>query len=419
MNTIVRTLLIALGIVAALNTGALAQDDDRDLPSVEELEAESQHLTNDATVITPASTAGRAQDFGRAARTRFRLCIPKRFRRLPAGENPFTIRRVYALPPIGGRGTIAIVSAFHWPNALKDFNTFARMFRLPRERSNDVYAASNKVFQVINARGTTPPVEADWALESALDTEWAHAMAPGAKIVLVQAASNSFVDLFQAVDVARNLPGVRQVSMSWGGPEFSQQTIFEPIFNKPGVLFFAAAGDTGGQTSYPSTSPLVVACGGTRINRTARGHFISETGWAGGGGGQSVFFGIPSYQAGRPEVVAKTGAARGTPDISFNADPATGVAVFDSTPSNGQSGWLTVGGTSLSSPALAGIVNLAHHWTNRNQTTTTDELALIYRNLGNRFAFRDILVGTAGSFSCTPSWDFVTGVGSNFGVFGK
>lgn len=416
---IVRTLLIGLGILMALN-GAMAQDDERDLPSIAELEAEAQVLTGDTTVVTPASTTSSASDFSRRAHTNMRLCIPRRGgRRLPAGENPFSIRRVYGLPPIGGRGTIAIVSAFHWPTALDDFNTFARMFRLPRERSNDAFASTNKVFQVVNARGATPAVDPGWALESAIDTEWAHAMAPGAKIVLVQASSNSFVDLFQAVDVARNLPGVKQVSMSWGGAEFSQQTIFEPLFDKPGVLFFAGAGDTGGQTAYPSTSPQVIACGGTRINRTARGRFISETGWSSGGGGQSVFFSIPSYQASRSEVVAKVGAARGTPDLSFNADPATGVAVFDSTPVNGQSGWMTAGGTSVASPSLAGIVNLSHHWTRRAETTTTDELTLIYRNLGNRFAFRDILVGAAGSFSCTPSWDFVTGVGSSIGVFGK
>jgi len=102
-------------------------------------------------------------------------------------------------------------------------------------------------------------------------------------------------------------------------------------------------------------------------------------------------------------------------DVSAVADPNTGVAVFDSTPFQGLSGWLVFGGTSVASPSLAGVVNLAGHF----YANTNAELTAIYGDLGNANDFRDILSGTAGSFSATAGWDFVTGVGSNQGLLGK
>ena len=336
------------------------------------------------------------------------------------GENPLSIRRVYGLPPFGGHGTIAIVGAFHWPTALNDFNRFARTWGLPRERSNDAGAASNRVFQVVYADGTQPAVDAGWALESAIDVEWAHAMAPDARIVLVEATSSAFHDLFHAVDVASALPGVTEVSMSWGASEFATEGTFEHHFTQtPGIIYFGATGDAGGTTQYPSTSPNVVAVGGTRLNRDSRGRFLSETGWADSGGGSSAFLAIPAYQASQPTVAAQVGTQRGVPDVSFDADQASGVAVYDSTPDNGLSGWLVVSGTSVGTPATAGVVNLSHTWNRRHPAGSAAELTLMYQGLGNRDRFRDILSGTAGSFSCHAGWDFVTGIGAAVGVAGK
>lgn len=330
----------------------------------------------------------------------------------PKGETPQSIRSIYLLPDTGGVGTIAIVDAYHYATALNDFNTFARQFGLPQETSSNVTAGTNTVFQVVYANGYKPPVDAGWNEEAALDIEWAHAMAPKAKIVLVEAASSSSTALYDAVWTASMLYDVRQVSMSWGGSEFYYEQYYDGYFTKPGVVYFAASGDVGGRVIYPGTSPYVVSAGGTTINRNASGGFVSETGWSQGGGGPSRFEARPAYQAAIASIV---GRYRGTPDFSFDADPNSGVSVYDSTPEGGYSGWMVFGGTSVASPALAGIVNLAMS----NKQNTPAELGLIYGNLGQTTNFRDILSGTAGSFHASRGWDFVTGVGSNLGLLGK
>ncbi len=240
-------------------------------------------------------------------------------------------------------------------------------------------------------------------------------MAPNAKIVLVEAATNSFTDLFAAVDVASNYiaanGGKGEVSMSWGGSEFSGEVSNDSHFSTSGIVYFASSGDTGGVTIYPGVSPNVVSAGGTTINRDRNSNFLSETGWSGSGGGPSTFELRPGYQA---SIAAIVGSKRGVPDFSFDADPNSGVSVYDSTRCQGNSGWLVFGGTSVASPSLAGIVNLAGAFALGSQV----ELSTIYSNLGTS-AFRDILSGTAGSFSATTGWDFVTGVGSNQGLSGK
>lgn len=125
--------------------------------------------------------------------------------------------------PSAGSGVIVIVDAFDYPTALKDFNVFASQFGLPQEPSTDPFDPNNQVFQVVYANGSRPRSNCGWAQEAALDIEWAHAMAPNAKIVLVEAATNSFTNLFRAVDVASSIAGAREVSMSWGGSEFSSE----------------------------------------------------------------------------------------------------------------------------------------------------------------------------------------------------
>lgn len=178
------------------------------------------------------------------------------------------------------------------------------------------------------------------------------------------------------------------------------------------MVYFAASGDTGGQTIYPGTSPKVVSAGGTTINRNASGVFVSETAWSGSGGGPSKYEPRPGYQ---DVIFSIVGSKRGAPDFSFDANPSSGVSVYDSTSCQGMSGWMVFGGTSVASPSLAGIVNLASHFYN----STNLELSTIYSNLGNASTFRDITSGGAGSYSAKVGWDFVTGVGSNQGQSGK
>jgi kumamolisin len=272
-------------------------------------------------------------------------------------------------------------------------------------------------FSVVFASGAQPRKNCGWGQEAALDIEWSHAMAPNARIVLVEAASNSFTNLFNAVDVATSQvtgfgTGKGEVSMSWGGSEFSSESGDDSHFTNSTVVYTASSGDTGGANIYPSVSPDVVSAGGTTINRDRNGNFVSETGWSGSGGGPSKYESKPSYQNG----IANTSATkRSAPDFSFDADPNSGVSVYDSTSCQGLSGWLVFGGTSVSAPSLAGIINSAAHF----YAGSFGELTTIYGNYANTSDFRDITSGTAGSFSAGPGYDFVTGVGSDQGLNGK
>jgi subtilase family serine protease len=374
-------------------------------------------------VVLPDSSVEHAGDNGVRAHTNHLIQgRPQAASAVPTGETPASIRTVYNLPATGGGGVIAIVDAFHYPTALNDFNVFSNQFGLPTEPGSNPLASTNQVFQVIYASGKQPRTNGGWAQEAALDIEWAHAMAPGAKIVLVEAASNSYTDLFKAVDVASTIPNVRQISMSWGGSEFSSETgsNYDGRFLKPNIVYFAASGDTGGKTIWPGTSRNVVSAGGTTINRNSAGGFLSESAWSGSGGGQSLYEPLPSYQIG----IASSNnlIRRGAPDFSFDANPSTGVSVYDSTKYQRMSGWLVFGGTSVSAPALAGIVNLAHSGF-AVSGGTWQELTDIYNNLPPSTSYstniRDITSGTAGTYGCTVGWDFVTGVGSNLGLLGK
>jgi kumamolisin len=365
------------------------------------------------SILVPDSTVESPDDVGLRAHTNhlIRIGEPQGGLGPGGGMTPAQLRAFYGLASSGGSGLVVIVDAFDYPTALNDFNVFSAQFGLPQETSTNPLAPTNTVFQVVYASGSKPRGNCGWGQEAALDIEWAHAMAPSAKIVLVEAATNSFANLFAAVDVASTLAGAKQVSMSWGGSEFSSEASNDVHFTSTsGVVFFASSGDTGGTTIYPSASPYVVAAGGTSVKTNTSGVFVSESGWSGSGGGPSKYESRPSYQSGIASIV---GAARGIPDVSSDADPNTGVSVYDSTRCQGLSGWLVFGGTSVSSPCLAGMENLSGH-------SYTDSSALLtntYSKLGTA-SFRDILTGTAGSFSCTAGWDFVTGVGSPQGTSG-
>jgi kumamolisin len=371
-----------------------------------------------APILIPDSSTEQPGDRGVAAHTNHLIRVgPEAAGTAPRGETPASIASVYHLSlQAAGAGVIVIVDAFHYPTALNDFNVFARQFGLPQELSTDPLNATNPVFQVVYANGK-PRNNCGWAQEAALDIEWAHAMAPNAKIVLVEASTNSFANLFQAVDVASAITYAQEVSMSWGGSEFSSETGSDAHLTHPGIVYFAASGDTGGATIYPGVSPNVVSSGGTRINRDGSGNFVSETGWSGSGGGPSKYESRPSYQDIIQTIVNN---ARGVPDYSFDADPNTGVSVYDSTSCQGRSGWVVFGGTSVASPSLSGIVNSAG-----SNTSSTAELSLLYQSVGingltiNSQYFRDIVSGTAGSFSAIPGWDFVTGIGSTITLNGK
>lgn len=329
-------------------------------------------------------------------------------------ETPASLACVYGLVPktqacnpqkvtknvVGGSKVIAIVDAYDDPTALSDLVRYSQQFGLPPITSAN--------FQVIYASGKKPPVVDGWRVEEALDVQMAHALAPNAKVLLVEAASNSLADLFVAERVAANavaLAGGGEVSNSWGSNEFSQETTptYRSPFTKATVVFFASTGDAP-PPSYPAVLPNVVAAGGTTIVRDASGSFLSETSWTSAGAGASTFVARPAYQSAVQSIV---GARRGTADLSAVANPNSGVWVY----SNGS--WLVVGGTSASSPILAAITNTANHFL----PSSAGELARMYNHLGTA-AFRDVKQGTCGtnqSRQAAVGYDFCTGVGSPLG----
>jgi subtilase family serine protease len=247
----------------------------------------------------------------------------------------------------GSGETIAIVDAFHDPYLASDLHTFDQQFGL-----NDPALA-----QVDLAGGR---IDSGWAQEEALDVEWAHAIAPGASIVVVEAKSPNTKDLLAAVDTARSLPSVVAVSMSWGGPELSNQRAMDTHFTTPaghtGITFVAASGDEGpsGGAEWPASSPRVLAVGGTSLLVDASGNYLGEAAWAGTSGGFSRLESEPAYQ-----LSIQASGRRSTPDVAILADPATGVAVFATDPASGIGAWIQVGGTSVGTPVWAAIVAIA------------------------------------------------------------
>lgn len=371
---------------------------------------------SDPNIVVPKSSISRLEDAGKRARTNYLIYKGIPYRHDPVylcgplqgapvqGYRPQDIRAAYNVPASGGSEAIAIVDAFHLPTALADFNTFSRTFGLPVETSTNPTASTNKVFQVVYSTGTPPATDASWAGEIALDIEWAHAMAPNAKIILVEAPSNDLVGLYPAVELASHIPGVRQVSMSFGAAEKDVEVTLDHFFTTtPGVTFFASSGDIGGAQQYPAESPYVVAVGGTSLQMSST-TVLSETGWSGSGGGPSRFEPRPSFQ---DFLATAAGPFRSSPDLCAVADPATGAAVYSS---YAFGGWAVIGGTSLACPVIAGITNTRGNFA----ADGTAELLRIYKGYGTS-AYRDIVSGSAGPYRCGPGYDWITGIGAPVG----
>src|SRR5512146_2395036 len=204
----------------------------------------------------------------------------------PTGLSPATIKSVYGFSTsltAGAGKTIAIVDAYDDPTAESDLAVFSSQFSLP------ACTTANGCFKKVNQTGGTsyPRKDSGWALEISLDVQWAHAIAPGAKILLVEARSNSFSNLLAAEDYAR--AHAQYVSNSWGGSESSGEASYDSHFSRSGVSFFVSAGDAGLPAEYPSAPRNVISVGGTTLHFTSTGSFTSETGWSNGGGGCSLY----------------------------------------------------------------------------------------------------------------------------------
>jgi subtilase family serine protease len=310
----------------------------------------------------------------------------------PTGLSPATVKSAYNFSTsstVGAGKTIAIVDAYDDPTAESDLGVFSSRFGLP------ACTTANGCFKKVNQTGGTayPRKDPGWALEISLDVQWAHAIAPGTKILLVEASSNSFANLLAAEDYAKT--HAQYVSNSWGGSEFSGESSYDSHFAQSGVSFFVSSGDNGTPAEYPSASPNVVSVGGTTLHFSG-GRFSSETGWSGSGGGCSAY---ESKNAAQTTGSVSCSGKRATPDVSLDADPASGVSVYDSTRYQGSQGWFTVGGTSASSPM----------WAARSADAgAVVNAAYVY---GSSITYRDITSGNNGA-SALAGYDLVTGRGS-------
>jgi kumamolisin len=346
-------------------------------------------------------------------------------------------------PSPAGYGAIAIVDAFDNPQAANDVAVFNAQWPLAATSFTKIYANGN-------GSCVTPPPDANWALEESLDIEWAHVFAPNAAIILVEACSNSGADLFYAEQVAfnyivSNYPAGGQVTNSWQGGEFGGQIADDPFFAdweynwatgyKTPILAFASSGDFGFGVGYPSTNPWLISAGGTSVYRNSTNNKFSKEGcWGGSGGGpSSVETYTTSFTGGNTGPWADYQypifgqSNRVTPDLSFNADPASGVYVY----SGYNGGWFAVGGTSVSSPSLASIVNRSNNrlgsvfltpFTSGSDWFNNEENNLLYSQIGTHLAysanFYDVTTGSNGS-AATKNYDECTGVGSPRGLLGK
>jgi subtilase family serine protease len=319
----------------------------------------------------------------------------------------------------GGTGTtVAIVDAYGDPTLASDLHVFDQRFGLP-----------SATVTVSYPDGTPTSANSSWAVETALDVEWAHANAPEAAIDLVVVPDATFEDLLDGVAAAVGLKPTA-LSMSWGAPESdyagSTCTVpgsttsetclaaYEAEFGSAAqnsTALLAASGDQGAYdgthprtltVNYPASSPAVVGVGGTTLSVTSTGAWSSETAWSDSGGGFSTLFSEPSYQssAGIPD----SSGTRGVPDVAFDANPSTGVYVYEG------GSWYAVGGTSVGAPNWAAIA--------ADAAATGKPLALgalygVYVNPSSYSAdYHDIQSGSNGYYSAEQGWDAVTGIGT-------
>jgi kumamolisin len=344
--------------------------------------------------------------------------------RLVSTVVPYCNPNVVTENSTGGSRLIAVVDAFDDPNAMSDLNAFSSQFGLP--------LVTSSTFKVVYASGTQPAQDptGGWEGEESLDIEMAHAMAPGANLVLVEAATNSDSDLLSAVATASGLviaAGGGEVLMDWGGSETSDETLLDSFFTASGVVYVSSTGDNPG-TQYPSVSPNVVAVGGSTIRRNPfTGNFIGHGAWQDAGGGPSLFEPRPAYQ--NPiegSFPPRVQGQRGVPDLSFDGDPNTGAWVYDSIPMSDApdggvdgSNWYVFGGTSLSAAAIVGVINVAGHFA----ASSAKELTRIYNHRTVTSDYHNIASGdTCGLndfFAAVGGWDYCTGVGTPVGYEGK
>src|ERR1700722_4830057 len=306
------------------------------------------------------------------------------------GYGPSTLQTAYNLPSStnGSGQTVAVVDAFNDPDAASDLATYRSDWGLP--------ACGTGCFSVVNQNGATSPLPASagtsgWDVEESLDVDMVSAICPLCHIILVETTSASTASLGAGVNAAVSL-GAKYVSNSYGGSESTSDPSSDTSFyNHPGVAVTASAGDDGFGVEYPAASPDVVAVGGTSLSTASNSRGFPETVWGSSAGGEGTGSGC-SVDSSKPTWQTDTGCAKRTNnDVSADADPNTGVAVYDTF---SEGGFLEVGGTSASSPMIASVFALAG-----TPTAGTNPASYLYAHPSNFF---DVTSGADGS--CSPAY---------------
>ena len=383
--------------------------------------AQVEDSTAKGTIVAPASTLGLHPGMVRTPLYIFKPEGGQQPNSPPASaENPGSVACIYGVTPptngcprsgspvaSGGAKAIAVVDYGHNSTLQADFNAFNAQYGLPTQ-----------TLQFICDCGSCPSSNGTgWDVETALDVEYSHAMAPNAQIIVSQFCSDPFQDGKSAAEYLAGQAvaglGGGEVSNSFGyGGEFDGETGWDQYMDVAGVVYFTSAGDSGLGPDYPSVSPNTISAGGTHIVRDSHGNFTGEEDcWNGSGGGISTMEPLPNYQL----IIGNiTGPHRGTPDIAAVADPGTGVAVYSTT---GCGGWCQVGGTSVSSPTLAGIVNAAGSFANHTSSEDGKEYGWYHTPGLYRKYLYDVTKGSNGS-PAKLGWDQCTGLGSPRNITG-
>ncbi|MBV9021189.1 MAG: S53 family peptidase [Ktedonobacteraceae bacterium] len=318
----------------------------------------------------------------------------------PSGYGPQDLQSAYNLPSAGSGQTVAIVDAFDDPNAESDLGVYRSQYGLP------ACTTANGCFKKVDQNGGSnyPQSDSGWAQESSIDVDMVSAICPKCHILLVEANDNTLDNLAKAVDRAAQLKA-NVINNSYGGSESSDEKNFDSSYTHPGIAITAASGDSGYGVEYPATSPHVTAVGGTSLSTASNGRGWSETAWSGAGSGCSGVFGKPSWQK-------DSGCKMRTiADVSADADPNTGVAIYDSFASNGNS-WLIFGGTSVSAAIISGVYGLAGNASNINGASYA------YSHTSSLNDVTSGSNGNCGNYLCNagPGYDGPTGLGTPNGT---
>lgn len=370
--------------------------------------------TNDSPTYTPAQVR-RAYDMAA----------------LPNWRSTLTPEQVASM---GAGQTLYLINAFHDTNIAQELAAFNDRFGLPPcevrrmtpQQALPLAAASVSGCELLIVASTSagdisvgiPDYNSAWASEAALDVQWAHATAPLARLVLIEAPNANLSSMLGAIKLANRMgPGV--VSMSFGCAEDSWTDALDTLFASDSMSYLAATGDQGPELAWPAVSPRVLAVGGTTL-RYADGAARTESSWSATGGGFSAYTPAPAYQNGAIYGLAGR-AMRGVADVALNADPNTGQYVARIAPGATLPTWVSAGGTSLATVQWAGLLAVANaQRALAGKPALGAPHAVLYGQIAAlpgayAAAFDDITSGAHGncaSCAATPGYDTLSGLGT-------